>query len=90
MLYEHAQKREDDKRKFQAVIHGAQVKDAPSTTTTKKESKPFMFGDPEDYKKMSTEEKEALTKTMMGAHKRWGQSPISPKLLSAPGRAKWV
>jgi hypothetical protein len=89
-LFEHAQKRENDNRRFQAAIHGAEVKDAPAVAVQKKKDDKFMFGDPEEYKNMPKAEREALTKTMMGSHKRWGQSPISPKIASAPGRIKWT
>jgi len=40
-------------------------KQAPSNT--------FLFGDPEDYEKMPMDDREALTKQMMGKHKAWGK-----------------
>ena len=85
VLFEHAQRREVDKRKFQAAIHGAEIKDAPAVVDKKTDS--FMFGDPDDYKDMPVEERQKLTDIMMGKHKQWGQNPINPK---RPGKARWA
>jgi len=85
VLFKHAQKREADRLKFQAALHGAKVDAAPETKPDlAKEKKPFMFGDPDDYAKMPMDVRKKLTEKMMGAHKRWGQNPISPR-----GKVKW-
>ena len=55
----------------------------------KKKDDGFVFGDPDSYKDMPMDERKALTKKMMGAHRTWAHSPISPKLRNAPGRTKW-
>lgn len=57
--------------KFHAMIHGVQFKDNPPFTESKgkNEISGFAFGDPEDYKKMSKEERQKLTDKMMGKHK---------------------
>jgi len=85
VLYEQAQKRIIEHNKFLAAIHGVDVKDSPAAA---KPDKPdgFMFGDPEDYKNMPMEQRTALTQKMLGAHKRWGQSPLGKNM---KGRVKW-
>jgi hypothetical protein len=85
VLFEHSQKREADQRKFQAAIVGATFKDDASEAPAKKDN--FMFGDPEDYKKIPIEERQKLTESMMSKHKQWGQNPINPK---RPGKARWA
>ena len=86
VLFEHSQKREVDKRKFQAAIHGAKITDAPEVVTKEGDSS-FTFRDPNDYEKLSMEDRKKLTEIMMGKHKQWGQNPINPK---RPGKARWV
>lgn len=75
VLYEHAQKREIDRYKFQATLHGAEPKDMPAVE--RKEARPFKFGDPEVYKNMPPEEQKNLTEQMMQAHKQWARRPHS-------------
>ncbi len=77
VLFEHAQKREADRYKIQAMMHGAETKDASPATAT--EAKPFMFGDPDDYKNLPPEEQKDLTNKMMGMHKQWANKPMHPK-----------
>lgn len=36
--------------------------------------KKFVFGDPDSYKNLSSEERENLTQEMMGNHKKWSSS----------------
>jgi len=35
-----------------------------------------LFGDPEEYSKLSSEEKENLTNTMLNKHKKWSENPL--------------
>jgi len=44
-----------------------------------------LFGDPEEYEKMSMEEREKLTAQMKRSHKSWAKQPLHPK-----GKTKWV
>uniref|UniRef100_A0A6M3IH48 Uncharacterized protein n=1 Tax=viral metagenome TaxID=1070528 RepID=A0A6M3IH48_9ZZZZ len=85
VLFEHAQKRIMDRNKFHAAIHGVETKGTPAKN---QEQKPngFIFGDPKDYENIPMKEREAMTDKMMGAHKRWGQSPLGKTM---KGRIKW-
>lgn len=69
---------------FQANIHGASLKSDKHgrERSDHGESSPkksmMTFGDPEDYKDMSMEERKALTQKMMGAHRAWASgAPLS-------------
>ena len=68
---------------FQAIIHGAEMKKDNTllndVAKPKQKQKDFMkFGDPEDYKKMPKEEREALTQKMKATHKIWAiKAPLS-------------
>ncbi len=80
VLYEHAQKREAERFRFQAMMHGAEPKDSSSIVSSeKKASRPFMFGDPDDYKNMSPEGQKDLTDKMLNAHKLWAKKPLHPR-----------
>lgn len=79
-LYEHAQKREIERYKFQAMMHGAEPKDdPPPMISSEKKDSPFMFGDPDDYKNMSPEGQKDLTDKMLSAHKLWAKKPLHPR-----------
>ena len=77
-LYEHAQKREIERHKFQAIMHGAEPKESSMVSSERKDSRPFMFGDPDDYKNMPSEEQKDLTEKMLSAHKLWAKKPFHP------------
>ena len=68
--------------RFDAILHGAKFKTDKQLFTDPQSGakvKPsiFEFGDPKEYEKMSPDEKEKLTRKMMGVHKRWaGQKKI--------------
>ena len=68
---------------FQAAIHGAEMENKndlfrDDARPIKKQQGLMKFGDPEDYKDMSMEERKALTQKMMGAHKAWARkAPLS-------------
>ena len=79
-MYDRWEIREFQRLEFEARIHGV-LKDDNVAPVGKTESsspqKPFLFGDPKDYKKMSPEEREKMTKKMMTFHKAWaGRSEI--------------
>jgi len=82
-LFDHTQKREAQNLKFQLKLHGFEIaseKTAGGVTNQapSKNSNQLLFGDPEEYKKMPQEEREALTKKMLGTYKKWvGQSELS-------------
>ena len=74
--------------KFEAAIHGCTIPDTPSTTrqrssspvstTPASDGSGFIpFGDPEEYKKMTQEEREALTIKMVNSHKKFVGSNTS-------------
>jgi hypothetical protein len=70
VLFKHSEKRLLDVLKFDASIHGAKLKDS-SGPAKKKKNDPFMFGDPDEYKKLSPKEKQKMTDAMMLSHKVW-------------------
>jgi len=82
VLYENALKREEERFKLQAALHGAKfdededidTTDTPKRKTTK--AKSFMFGDPKDYEHLSPEERQRLTEQMMGKHQLWRKQTI--------------
>lgn len=78
-MYCHAQDREVKKIKFEAVLHGAEIKDTPqSATVEEKKENVFIFRDPNEYEKMSVEKRKSLTQKMMGMHKRWAsETPLN-------------
>lgn len=89
MLYEHYVKHEVERRKFEGLLHGIDLDDkspapkssaATPTTTTAPESSEFVFGRPDQYKSMSTEEREERTQKMMAFFKNWaGKTPVIKK-----------
>lgn len=69
-LYEELQDIKYDEFKAQARMHGAEFKDDKKSTSTKHvDPEVPLFGDPSEYDHMSEEERENLTKKMMGKHK---------------------
>lgn len=57
VLFEHSQKRESERLKFQAKLVGAEISD-------KKPEDKYLFKDPKEYEKMSMEERQKLTEEM--------------------------
>lgn len=72
MLFNHCQKREIERFKAEAALHGAKI-DVPTTEVKNKENN-FVFKDPDEYKNLPDEEKKRLTKEMKGAHKMWSSN----------------
>lgn len=65
---------------FQAALHGVSLKGGSkkSKKETQSANQPVpLFGDPEEYKKLSSEEKESLTQKMLNKHKTWAENPFS-------------
>jgi hypothetical protein len=79
-LYEFKLKEDEENIRFQAAIHGAELKEKPQEGSKSGSETVPLFGDPKDYDSMSQEEREKLTKKMMGKHKVWaGQSGLGAK-----------
>lgn len=57
-LFEHCQKRELQRVKFNAKIAGAEIKDQPETDDS------LLFKDPKDYEDMDWQERRDLTEKM--------------------------
>lgn len=78
-LYDEIQKAKDIEYRFQASIHGVELKDDLKSQTSQSDSKePVvpLFGNPEAYKNMSDQEKEDLTSQMINKHKSWSGSKL--------------
>ncbi len=58
---------------FLAAIQGVDINEGKEETVTKEENlaKVPLFGDPEDYSKLSEEEQNDLSQKMMNRHKSW-------------------
>ena len=80
-MYEHSEAEIWNQIKIEAAMHGIDVektiKEDGGGRQVKKEEKGF-FRDPEEYKDLSDEEKEALTQEMMKKLKGWAASPANP------------
>ena len=94
VLYEHTIKREFDRMKFEASIHGIDLEkelkeqgvEMPKEDGSKAvEAAPFLFGDPEDYKDMPMDEREALTQKMKGQHKTWAKHAVGLEAVEKRG-----
>ena len=77
VLFEHSEKRLSDRLRFEAQIHGLEMKEdqtqgtsGGSETGTGRKCVP---GDPDSYSHLSMEERERLTQQMMNKHKLWAQ-----------------
>ena len=73
VLYEHSEKRLSDKMRFEAQIHGVEMKGGPSRPQETNVKGKCIPGDPESYSHLSMEKREELTRKMMGRHKLWAQ-----------------
>ena len=66
--------------RFQAAIHGAEMKETGQSSTKDNLKKAVpMFGDPKEYESLSQEEREEMTKKMMGKHKVWAGTAFEGK-----------
>jgi len=77
ILYDEVQDRLSDNYKFLAAIHGVKVDDGgqqtpPVSTQQQTDTQSFpLFQDPKAYEHLSADEKDELTKKMMGKHSLW-------------------
>jgi len=81
LMYEFIIEDKNTDYKFQAAVHGIdldkELKKSNRETTEEKLEKQQkqqdlpIFGDPDAYDNYSEEEKERITKEMMGKHKQW-------------------
>lgn len=88
-LYVCAMRRKNDEYRFYALLHGHDLdkdKNNKSKTSSQrrqqqqsKQSLPI-FGDPEEYKNMSKEERDNLTQKMMKQHQTWAKSSTGKKI----------
>lgn len=59
---------------FQAKIHGIEVKGSSDHAPRVSEDPAVpMFRDPKEYENLSQQEKENMTKQMIGKHKKWNE-----------------
>ena len=89
MLYDHFVKYEAERRKFERLLHGIDLDEkspaskrtaSPPTATTPPERSEFVFDRPEQYEKMSKDEREERTQKMMAFFKNWaGKSTVIKK-----------
>jgi len=78
-LFENIQKLKNYELTFAANIHGVDLNGTGENTnnhTDKAEPAVPLFGDPEDYKHLSEDEREAITAKMIGKHKNWSNGGI--------------
>lgn len=62
--------------KFLAALQGVDLDKesgtkGPSKIEQQSNQNPFAFKDPQEYENMTSEEREDLTRKMMGEHKKW-------------------
>lgn len=73
MLFNHSEKREKEKWELLGSFLGVKSQSQSSPPSSAKEET-FIFQDPEEYKKMSKEERTKLTETMKTSHRSWALS----------------
>jgi hypothetical protein len=82
-LYKEIQEIKHRDYVIQASFHGVQIDDSKSSSTgtthrkAVEDPKVPIFRDPEEYKTMSEEDRNAETERMMGLHKRWSGDAIN-------------
>ena len=86
VLYEHSEKRQVDRLKLEAGFHGIKLKDS-EPDVPKPTRSGGVSGDPDSYSHLTMEERNELTRKMMGKHKMWvendkpmgGKEPIDKR-----------
>jgi len=81
-LFIEIQKAKDVEFRFQASIHGVELKDDGEKSQTQSDSKkPVipLFKDPETYKNMTDQEREDLTSNMVNDHRSWSGNRLKGK-----------
>lgn len=82
-MYEHSEKENWNRFKLEAAIHGVDVENVMEQSEEKKrmpekKKDEGLFKDPEEYKDLSQNEREALTQQMMGRLKKWAEGKDNP------------
>ena len=77
-LFEKLQKIEYEEFKIQASLHGAKFKEDEAKQEAKKNNL-SLFQAPEEYEKMSEEERGNLTNQMMTGHRLWSGNALKGK-----------
>ncbi len=79
-LYDEIQKAKEVEFRFQATIHGVEIKDDLKPPTQKqsdsKEPVVPLFGNPEAYVNLTDQEKEDLTSKMLNKHRSWSGNKL--------------
>ena len=77
-LYDEIQKAKDIEFRFQASIHGAEIKDDVTKPTQSDSNKPVipLFGNPEAYENMTDQEREEETSKMLNKHRSWSGNKL--------------
>lgn len=77
-LFSEIQKAKEFEYRFQASIHGVEIKDDVTTKPQSDSKEPAipLFGNPEAYENMSEQEREVLTSTMMNKHQSWSGNKL--------------
>ena len=78
-LYDEIQKAKEVEFRFQASIHGAEIKDDVNKPQIQSDSnKPVvpLFGNPEAYENLSDQEREDLTSNMLKQHRSWSGNKL--------------
>lgn len=73
VLYEHAIERKIQEAKFNALLHGADPKELDKKEEFLERKENLLFGDPEEYKNMSDEERKKLTNKMRSKFIKWAK-----------------
>jgi hypothetical protein len=81
-MFDDAQQAEGEELKLMAALHGMKIKGQKSSSIGQDGDDAPVFGDPEDYEKMSPEEREAKTQEQMAALMRL---PFSSKIKGLGG-----
>lgn len=76
-MYSHLMEERWEDYKFQAAMQGHDLDKATKKQKTGEQTGTVdnsvvpMFGDPEEYKKLTKDQREKMTQDMMGKHKHW-------------------
>lgn len=73
ILYEHAMERKVQDLKFNAILHGADPKELEEKGESIERKNNLMFGDPEEYKDWSEEDRNKATEKMLGKFGKWAK-----------------
>ena len=68
-LFNELEKRENERRKFDVIIHGGKIDETKTTVPTSSSDDPLLFRDPKEYEHLTEEERKELTRKMKEGHK---------------------